>query len=452
MKKVRVVKSALRAICRNPMRTFLTTLGIVIGIGAVIALMEIGNGAQEVLSKNIANMGVNTIMIRPGTIMTGGVSVGAGGRANLTEADVIAIRKHCPSVVAASPVVSARGQLVYGGRNWYPYSINGVDASYFSIANWLVADGEAFDDLRVLRGSKVCLIGSTVARELFQGEDPVGKDIRIQNVLFRVIGVLAPKGANMMGMDQDDTVLAPWTAVRARLKGAGQTSISTAGGSSSSTTTTTTSTSDLYTSGTDLYPPSTDSGLPPVRFANVDSITAATRAQADVPQAVKEITDAVRKNHKLDDGAEDDFTIRTMSELSDFLTTSTKTTTNLLLCVAFVSLVVGGVGIMNIMLVSVTERTREIGLRMAVGARKKDILRQFLIESVVICMLGGLIGIVLGHGTSLLLAHLLRWPTATSYSAIVLSFGVSAAVGVIFGYYPAWKAARLDPIEALRYE
>lgn len=452
MRKVRVVKSAIKAIARNPMRTFLTTLGIVIGIAAVIALMEVGNGAQQVLNKNISNMGVNTIMIRPGTVMTGGVSAGAGGRANMTEADVIAIRKSCPTVAEVTPVVSVRGQLIYGGKNWYPYSINGVDAPYFTIGNWQIADGEFFDEMHVQRGSKVCVIGSTVARELFGNIDPIGKDIRIQNVLFKVIGVLQSKGANMMGMDQDDTVIAPWTAVRSRLKGAGQTSISTSGGSSASSATTTTSTSDLYTSGTVLYPPTSDSNLPPVRFSNVDSITASAATQETVAQAVKEITAVLRKNHKLADGIEDDFSIRTMSELSDFLTSSTKTTTNLLLCVAFVSLVVGGVGIMNIMLVSVTERTREIGLRMAVGARKRDILRQFLIESVVICMIGGLIGILIGHGTSLLLAKLLNWPTAISYPAIALSFGVAAAVGVIFGYYPAWKAARLDPIEALRYE
>ncbi len=449
MRKLRVIKTALKAIMRNPMRTFLTTLGIVIGIAAVIALMEIGTGAQEKLRADISKMGVNTINIRPGQMMQGGVSTGAGGRSTLTNQDVQAIVKNCPAVVAASPVVSVKGQVIYGGKNWSPFSISGVSADYFQIANWTVQDGEAFDELMVTRGLKVCLIGATIVRELFGDEDPIGKEIRIQSVVFKVIGVLHPKGANMMGMDQDDTILAPWTAVRARLKGAGQSSISSVGGASSSSDSS--STGDLYTSGVSFYPEVSDSNLPPVRFANVDSIIASAASQEDVPVAVSQITRALRAAHKLGD-ADDDFTIRTMSEFSDFLTSSTKTTTNLLLCVAFVSLVVGGVGIMNIMLVSVTERTREIGLRMAVGARKRDILRQFLIESVVICILGGFIGIFIGHMTSVALAYMLNWPTAMSYSAIVLSVGVAAAVGVLFGYYPAWKAARLDPIEALRYE
>ena len=452
MKKLRIVKNALKAICRNPMRTFLTTLGIVIGIAAVIALMEIGNGAQEMLRQNISKMGVNTITIRPGTSMTGGVNSGAGGRANLTEQDVRAIEKNCPTVVGVSPVVTVRGQVIYGGKNWSPYRISGVDASYLDISNWQIADGEPFDKLMVRRGLKVCLIGSTIARELYGNEDPVGKDIRIQNVVFKVIGILQSKGANMMGMDQDDVVLAPWTAVKLRLKGAGQTSISSVGSSSSSSETSSNMATELYSTGVSFYPEVTDDNLPPVRFTNVDSVIASAERQEDVAQAVKEITAALRKSHKLPDGVDDDFSIRTMSEISDFLTSSTKTTTSLLLCVAFVSLIVGGVGIMNIMLVSVTERTREIGLRMAVGARKKDILRQFLIESVVICILGGFIGILVGHSGALILSRMANWPTAISYSAILLSVGVSAAVGVLFGYYPAWKAARLDPIEALRYE
>ena len=447
-KRLRVVKNALRAIARNPMRTFLTTLGIVIGIAAVIALMEIGTGAQEMLNKNISKMGVNTIMIRPGSVTTGGVSSGAGSRANLTAQDAEAILKNCPHVIAVSPVVSVRGQVVREGKNWSPFRISGVDASYMELSNWELADGEPLTEARVARGLKVCLIGSTIARELFPDEDPVGKEIRIQNVIFKVIGVLKSKGANMMGMDQDDTILLPWTTVKARLKGAGQTSLSSVGSSSSSTQ----STSDIYTDGVSLYAPVSNDNLPPVRFVNVDSISAAAENQEDVAAAVKEITASLRKTHKLPDDVDDDFVIRTMSELSDFLTSSTKTTTTLLLCVAFVSLIVGGVGIMNIMLVSVTERTREIGLRMAVGARKRDILRQFLIESVVICILGGFIGIAVGHGASLVLSKMLNWPTATSYSAIALSVGVAAVVGIVFGYYPAWKAARLDPIEALRYE
>lgn len=449
MKNWRILKSALKSILRNPMRTFLTTLGIVIGIAAVIALMEVGAGAQDSLKKSISAMGVNSITVRPGAGMSGGVSSGAGSKANLTAQDVSEILKECPSVKLATPVISVRGQVVYGGKNWSPFGISGVNEDYLEIGNWQVADGEMFSKLQVLRGAKVCLIGSTVKRELFGSEDPLGKDIRIQNVLFKVIGVLKSKGANMIGMDQDDTVIAPWTAVKARLTGAGQTSISSV---SSSSSTTATSTSSTYPDATSLYPPSSDSNLPPVRFQNVDSISAWARTPELVDSAVEEITKVLRSTHKLASGVENDFQIRTMSEFSDFLTGSTKNMTNLLLCVAFISLIVGGVGIMNIMLVSVTERTREIGLRMAVGAKKRDILRQFLVESVVICFMGGLIGIAFGHGASMVLASAMKWPSTVSYSAILLSVGVSVLVGVVFGYYPAWKAARLDPIEALRYE
>ena len=431
------------------MRTFLTTLGIVIGIAAVIALMEVGAGAQKSLKASISSMGVNSITIRPGASMFGGVSSGAGSKATLTSKDVEEILKECPSVKLATPVISVRGQIVYGGKNWSPFSISGVNADYLEIGNWQVDDGEMFSNLQVARGSKVCLIGSTVKRELFGGSNPIGKDIRVQNVLFKVIGVLKSKGANMIGMDQDDTVIAPWTAVKARLTGAGQTSISSV---SSSTTTTAASTSSAYSAGTSFYPPVSNSNLPPVRLQNVDSISAWARSPESVESAVEEITRALRKSHHLSDMAENDFQVRTMSEFSDFLTGSTKNMTNLLLCVAFISLIVGGVGIMNIMLVSVTERTREIGLRMAVGAKKRDILRQFLVESVVICFFGGVVGIIVGHCASTVLASVMNWPSTISYSAIILSVGVSVLVGVVFGYYPAWKAAKLDPIEALRYE
>ena len=449
MKNWRILKSALKSILHNPMRTFLTTLGIVIGIAAVIALMEVGAGAQDSLKKSISAMGVNSITVRPGAGMMGGVSSGAGSKANLTAQDVSEILKGCPSVKLATPVISVRGQIVYGGKNWSPFGVNGVNEDYLEIGNWQVADGDMFSRLQVLRGAKVCLIGSTVKRELFGNEDPIGKDIRIQNVLFKVIGVLKSKGANMIGMDQDDTVIAPWTAVKARLAGAGQTSLSSV---SSSSSTTVTSTSSTYPDSTSMYPPASNSNLPPVRFQNIDSISAWAKTPELVDSAVAEITKVLRSSHKIADGAENDFQIRTMSEFSDFLTGSTKNMTNLLLCVAFISLIVGGVGIMNIMLVSVTERTREIGLRMAVGAKKRDILRQFLVESVAICFMGGLIGIALGHGASMLLASAMNWPSTLSYSAILLSVGVSVLVGLVFGYYPAWKAARLDPIEALRYE
>ncbi|MBO6102034.1 MAG: ABC transporter permease [Opitutales bacterium] len=411
MRKLAIVKSALKSILRNPMRTFLTTLGIVIGIASVIALMEIGNGAQQSLKKSISTMGVNSITVRPGASMVGGVSSGSGSKATITAEDAEEIVKNCPSVKKATPVVSARGQVVYGGKNWVPFSINGVNEDYLEIGSWSLDDGEMFTRRQVVGGAKVCLIGSTLKRELFGAENPLGKDIRIQNSIFKVIGVLKTKGANMMGMDQDDCVIAPWTAVKARLSGAGQSSISAAGSSAASSPVTT---SSFYASAADKYPASSSS-LPPVRFRNVDSVSAWANSPESVAAAVSEITEVLRRTHGLADGAEDDFQIRTMSEFSDFLTGQTKTMTNLLLCVAFVSLIVGGVGIMNIMLVSVTERTREIGLRMAVGAKRRDILRQFLVEAVVICMLGGIVGIGVGHLSSRVLAGIMNWPSSISY-------------------------------------
>ena len=450
MRRLRVIKWALKAIRRNPTRTFLTTLGIVIGIAAVIALMEIGTGAREALAKNMAGMGVNTIRVWPGTITRSGVSSGSSGRANITLADVNAIEKNCRSVKSVSPVVNVRGQIIYGGKNWSPYSIIGVNEDYLDIAKWTVGDGEPISRRHILRGAKVCLVGATIVRELFDGEDPVGKELRIQSVVFKVIGVLKSKGANMMGMDQDDTVIAPWTTVKMRLRGAGSTSLSSTSSTSSSTSAA--STSALYVGSLSLYPSSSASSRPPVRFANVDSLIIAAPSQKEVAEAVEEVAETLRETHRLAPEDDDDFRIRTMAEFSEIFTSQTETMTNLLICVALVSLLVGGIGIMNIMLVSVTERTREIGLRMAVGARGGDILKQFLVESIVICMLGGLLGIAVGHGLSVLMTVLMNWPSSISYGAIILAVGVSAAVGVVFGYYPAWKAARLDPIEALRYE
>ena len=449
MKKYRLIKSALISICRNPTRTILTTLGIVIGISSVIALMEIGNGASEVLAKNFAEMGANTLRVFPGSIIRGGVNSGTAARANLTIKDLNAILRNCPSVEKGTPFLSVRGQVVYGGKNWNPYFISGANEDYFEIAGRKVEEGEPFTAMHVRRGSKVCLVGETIVRELYGGESPVGKDLRIQNVVFKVIGVLKAKGANMMGMDQDDCVIAPWTAVRMRLRGAGSTSLSSAG--TTTTVESSTAATDTYVGSVSLYAPKLPN-MPPVRFGNVDSFLLSAVSADAVYKAINEVALTLRESHKLDDSVDDDFRIRAMAEFADMLKSSTKTTTNLLLCVALISLVVGGVGIMNIMLVSVTERTREIGLRMAVGARGSDILKQFLIESIVICLVGGIIGIFAGHAFSLLMSHVMGWPVAVSYVAIVISFGVSALVGIVFGYYPAWKAARLDPIEALRYE
>lgn len=450
MKKFRVLKWALKSIARNPTRTFLTTLGIVIGIAAVIAVIEIGNGAQVALENNFSAMGVNTIRVWPGPVTRSGISGGSGSWATLTVGDTRAILKDCPKVTAISPQISVRGQIIYGNKNWRPFSISGGNEDFLEISSWKVEDGEPINEGHVARAAKVCLVGQTIVRELFDGANPVGKDLRIQNVVFKVIGVLKQRGANMMGMDMDDCVIAPWTTMKSRLRGAGQTSLSAVGSTADTSTSLKTSASNIYTNGVSLYPKAYNT-IPPVRFSNIDSMVMSVAHPDDVNSTIENVREVLRETHKLGD-ADDDFRIRSMAEFADMLKKQTESITKLLMCVAFVSLLVGGVGIMNIMLVSVSERTREIGLRMAVGARAGDILRQFLVESIVICIIGGIIGIALGHGLSMLIASKMGWNTAISYYAICLSVGVSALVGILFGYYPAWKAARLDPIDALRYE
>ena len=456
MRVYATARTAFKALRRNPMRAMLTTLGIVIGVGAVIAMMEIGAGASAALKKTIASMGANVLVIQPGTAASGGISFGAGSTTNLTPEDGQAILRECPAIHNATPMVRARTQVVYGNRNWVPNAIYGTTPAYLEVQNWsLLAEGEPFSERDVLNGNRVCLLGQTLVRELFEGASPVGKNIRIKNIAFRVIGVLSSKGANMMGMDQDDVSLAPWTTVKYRVTGA---SLSTSNQSTDSTASTAVNTlSNLYPAiqGT-LYPAQnsvqqTDNPMP-VRFANIDYIMAAANNSGEISMAIEQITGVLRERHRIRPDDPDDFNIRDMSELTKTLSTTTALMTNLLLAVAMISLVVGGVGIMNIMLVSVTERTREIGLRMAVGARGSDILRQFLVEAVVLCLTGGAMGIVLGHGGSLLVRLLLHWPVETSPTAIIAAVLVSAGVGIIFGFYPAWKASRLDPIEALRYE
>lgn len=456
MEIYRTALIAFKAIKRNPMRSMLTTLGIVIGVGAVIAMMEIGRGSSHAVQKTIANMGANTLMILPGTASSGGVSFGSGSVMTLTPKDYDAVVLDCPAVRAAAPIVRARTQLIYGGKNWIPSFIYGSTPSFLDVRDWKdMADGEFFSERDVINARAVCVVGQTIVRELFGGESPVGKDIRIKNVAFKVIGVLSSKGANMMGMDQDDLVVTPWTTLKYRVTSSSLTTSSQS--SSDSVSSSTTSRSSTYPStGTSLYPDKSSTQLADTmmftRFTNIDQIIAAARSSEEIPAAIQQITKLLREKHRIGPGEPDDFNIRDMTEMTKTLASTTKLMTNLLLCVATISLVVGGVGIMNIMLVSVTERTREIGLRMAVGARARDILRQFLVESVVLCLVGGALGILLGHGGSLLLAYFLKWPVETSPAAIATAVLVSAAVGIIFGYYPAWKASRLDPIEALRYE
>jgi len=454
VKSIRTIRTAMRALRRNPMRALLTTLGIVIGVGAVIAMMEIGEGSSAAIQKSISAMGANVLLVIPGTAASGGVSFGAGSVTTLTPEDCAALLRDCPAVRNAAPAVRARTQVVYGNRNWVPSSIYGTTPAFLDIRDWSIGDGEVFSDRDVLNGNKVCVLGQTLVRELFGGQSPVGKEIRIKNVSFRVVGTLNPKGANMVGMDQDDIILAPWTTIKYRVTGSSaQVANQSAAGSSSSVNTL----SNLYPSnGPTLYPQRSDvqaaDNPMPVRFTNVDQVLAAAAGTAEIPAAIRQISAVLRERHRIREGEADDFNIRDMTEMTKALTSTTRMMTNLLLCVAAISLVVGGVGIMNIMLVSVTERTREIGLRMAVGARAGDILRQFLVEAVVLCLVGGGMGILLGHGGSWLVWMALRWPVATSPAAIVAAVAVSASVGIIFGFYPAWKASRLDPIEALRYE
>ena len=457
MKIYRTIRTAFKALRRNPMRAMLTTLGIVIGVAAVIALIEIGAGAAEALKKTIASMGADVLVILPGTASSGGVSFGSGSVMTLTPKDCEAISRECPAVRYAAPIVRDRVQIVYGSWNWVPSSIYGTTPAFLAIRDWTdLAEGECFTDRDVLNANRVCLLGQTVVRELFQGESPIGKEIRIKNVLFKVLGVLSRKGANMVGMDQDDTILAPWTTIKYRVSGSMLGSVNQSA-SSSSTSSTVNTLSNLYPGDqTGIYPEQSDIQAAdnplPVRFETVDQILAATNSTEKIPIAIEQITQLLHGRHRIHPGESDDFNIRDMTEMSKTISNSTKLMTKLLLCVALISLVVGGVGIMNIMLVSVTERTREIGLRMAVGARGRDILRQFLVEAVVLCLVGGALGILLGHGGSMLVRMLLRWPIETSPAAIASAVIVSASVGITFGFYPAWKASRLNPIEALRYE
>jgi ABC-type antimicrobial peptide transport system permease subunit len=459
----RILKMAVNALRRNIMRSALTTLGIVIGVSAVIAMMEIGQGSSSAVKQTIASMGANMLLVQPGTASSGGVTFGSGSILTLTPDDGDAILRECPAVVSIAPVVRARTQVVYGNRNWVPLYIYGTTPSFLEVRDWQdLAEGEAFTDREVRNGSKVCLVGQTLVRELFQGQSPVGKEMRVQNVTFKVIGVLTAKGANMMGLDQDDILLAPWTTIKYRVAG---TSANTANQSAAATGNSSTSVNTSVNTLDQLYPNLDNSQLydqpsasqiadtpQPIRFANVDQILTRAETTEAIPQAIRQITGLLHERHHIRPGQADDFNIRDMTEMTKALASTSYLMAGLLLCVALISLIVGGVGIMNIMLVSVTERTREIGLRMAVGARARDILRQFLVEAVVLCLLGGAMGILFGRGGSFLVRVFLHWPTEPSLPAIIASVAVSAAVGLVFGYYPAWKASRLDPIEALRYE
>jgi ABC-type antimicrobial peptide transport system permease subunit len=457
-KVVRTLKSALMALGRNVTRAVLTCLGIIIGVGAVIAMMQIGNGSSSAIQRTISTMGAANLSVQPGTAASGGVSFGAGSVMTMTPDDAEAIASECPAVRAAAPVVRTRSQVVYGAKNWVPFFIYGTTPDYLAVRDWdKLPEGEAFTDRDVRNASKVCVIGQSIKRQLFGDEDPIGKEIRIKNVSFRVVGVLAAKGANMMGFDQDDIVIAPWTTIKYRVSGSSASVGNQSAAAAVDTADQMNTLSNLYPSnGVVLYPARSaaeKANQPvPVKFANIDEIQLAAMSVDQVPQAMTQITEVLRERHRLRANEPDDFSLRSMTEMTRALGTTTIMMTRLLLVVAAISLVVGGVGIMNIMLVSVTERTKEIGLRMAVGARMRDILGQFLTEAVLLCLLGGAIGIVLGVGSSWLVTYFLSWPTESSPLAIIVAVAVSALVGIVFGFYPALKASRLDPIEALRYE
>jgi len=451
-----LLRTSLQGLRRNILRAALTALGIIIGVAAVIAMMEIGRGSATAIKRTIASMGADNILILPGTAASGGVSFGIGTAVTLTPQDAEAILRDIPAVRAVAPIVRARIQVIYGNRNWVPVYIYGTTPEFLNVRQWPLSAGEMFTDQDVRNASKVCLVGQRLVKELFAGEDPLNKEVRLNNIPFKVIGVLSSKGANMIGIDQDDILLAPWTTLRYRVT---RTTLSNVNQSASSSATSTqvNTLNKLYpTDKLKLYPEQSASQAAnnplPVRFTNIDQIMVAARSTQDIPPAIEQITQLLRERHRLKGDDPDDFQIRNMTEMTSAFTSTANLMTKLLLAVALISLIVGGVGIMNIMLVSVTERTREIGLRLAVGAWRRDILQQFLTEAVLLCFCGGLVGIALGRGISISIRRFFQWPTELSLGAIAVSFAVSVAVGVIFGFYPAWKASRLDPIQALRYE
>lgn len=402
---VATLRIAARALRRNLMRTILTMLGIIIGVAAVIGAVSLTNGAKSQIEDQIASMGQNVILVWSGSFTRGGVHSGWGGAGTLTIEDAEAIQREIPGVVAISPEVRTSAQIAAGNQNWNTQII-GESPEYFSIRQWPVVEGAAFSEQDVRSANKVAVIGKTIADQLFPGEDPIGQIVRVRNVPFMITGMLRPKGLSVQGQDQDDLIIVPYTSAMKRVQ-----------------------------------------HVTMLRSINVQTAKPSLLAPAQL-----QIADLLRQRHKITPGKDDDFTVRNQQEIADMATAQSKTMTVLLGAVAMVSLVVGGIGIMNIMLVSVTERTREIGIRMAIGARGRDILLQFLTEAVTLSITGGLLGIAAGVGVSKLLAVQWNWPTLIPPEWVAYAFMFSAAVGIFFGFYPARKASRLDPIDALRYE
>jgi len=399
-----ILKVGLKAIGRNKLRSTLTALGIIIGVACVIAMIAVGQGSQAAIQAQISSLGTNFLMIFPGVATQSGARIFTG-QSTITEDDVAAVRAECPAVAYVTPVSRSAGQIVAGNLNWGT-SVQGVGVEWPFVRSWNIEKGAFFSDSDVRAAAKACVLGATVANALFEGSDPVGQTVRIKNFPFKVIGVLEVKGGNTMGQDQDDTVIAPYTTVMRLLK----------------------------------------------KTVKIDMFMASATSRAAVDEAQKEIEALLRQRHRILPGQDSDFMIRSQQEIAQTADQTSKTLSLLLASAASISLLVGGIGIMNIMLVSVTERTREIGIRMAIGAKGRDVLTQFLIEALTLSVAGGGIGIALGIGASRVLAWKAGWPVLLSPSAVLLAFGFSAAIGIFFGYYPARKASRLDPIEALRYE
>jgi ABC-type antimicrobial peptide transport system permease subunit len=456
----RTPQVAVSALRRHILRSALTTLGIVIGVGAVIAMVEIGEGAAREVEATIASMGSNTILVLPGNLAAAGVAGGAGSAMSLTPGDALAMAnsERCSALCSVAPLVAARTQVVANGRNWVPDRINGTTPAYLEIRDWnQLVEGSMFSDEDVTALREVCVIGQTVANELFGDESPIGRQLRMNNKPLKILGVLSRKGANMYGQDQDDIVIAPWTTLKFKIVGQSAQKTNQSAALKVDPSQVVNSLNQTFPSVKPvLYPVASATQLAdtpqPVHFTNLDLVLVKARADDLIAPAMRQIQELLRERHHLRASQPEDFTLRDMTEISRTQASTSRLMSVLLLVVAMISLVVGGVGIMNIMLVSVSERTKEIGVRMAVGARSRDILQQFLAESLLLCALGGATGILLGRVSSFIVRATLLWPTRTSWPAMVAAVGVSLLIGVVFGYYPAWKASRLDPIEALRYE